>query len=895
MYVTTGSLAGTVDVAATAVITENVGGPGIHAFNEAHQTGVRTRASFFVSQESSTTSTFEIYLQTYPGDAEGGHMAVAIYDTSGVLVTSSAVTLSNAGTVASLSTATTPSNEFTARLTNDPALGADANQRCLVGAQRVFSDASTGLYAPGYSMVLLEGGPWYGNLENYNYSNGTQWTYTTGRGREVSGFAYLLLQASNSFAIEMGGNGFATIGPAYTGITAILNGVTVQDHKLIVDTQLRHYTITLPGTPTTVQLIALGRNGRSSAFEGTLYSKIFYRTGDPFFIHNAAYEENCMDTVGALGDSISDGFEADPMAQYGWMSPFTLGAATGRPVACDAAGGETTFRLRGTAATNEEIDKLNRLTPSSLLIGYGTNDWQHEGTSPSITLANFQADLQAFADRFHATNPGTCLLNGIWFKPSFEGTLNTDSHTLDDFRDAIIAVLANEGNPSWLRVVMTKPWLISTGPGTTDDFVGGSIHPNNAGSTKIAAKMVSNLASSKMTITPASLTLAAGSAMTLSASGGVPPYFWLMQYANPTASHVNGATGRLTAGNAGTDFVYATDSVGQVATMALTVTSTVVTISGPSAVTTGDVTAYSASGGVPPYTWSLGQNLSGGSIVPSTGVATAGTTGNYNNQTVDVIHVVDSLGSAADFDVIVTKPFAPPAGTTLWIKGQTGITPTSLTRRVSAQADQSGQGNNLSQTSSIHYPFQDPVGVNGFPAIQYYYSYQTAFSTGHTLGTFITQTQRCIFAVVSLQTATGTALSGNMAEQNDSIFGDSSGYFEMEFVNDSGVLRAMVNDYSGVDNTLISTQAITPYTPTMVTSRKSSNVQHLQVNQTAEVSAPCPATHSSGMSVTAYVGSGFAQVRGITGVLVELIVLNNDPGGSEIARTQAYLIEKYNL
>jgi len=60
--------------------------------------------------------------------------------------------------------------------------------------------------------------------------------------------------------------------------------------------------------------------------------------------------------------------------------------------------------------------------------------------------------------------------------------------------------------------------------------------------------------------------------------------------------------------------------------------------------------AFSASGGSGAgFTWSLLTNLSGGSIVPATGVYTAGLTGGVT----DVVRVTDSLGNAAAASVTV--------------------------------------------------------------------------------------------------------------------------------------------------------------------------------------------------------------------------------------------------
>lgn len=167
---------------------------------------------------------------------------------------------------------------------------------------------------------------------------------------------------------------------------------------------------------------------------------------------------------------------------------------------------------------------------------------------------------------------------------------------------------------------------------------------------------------------------------TLAASGGTPPYNWSIASGSlPSGVSLNTSTGAIagTPTTTGTSNFTArvTDSVGGAATKALSITI----VAGPTIDTAslpnGEVgVAYSqmlaASGGIPPYTWSISSgalpaglslNASSGAI---TGTPTTTGTSNFTAR------VADSLGGMATRALTIT---VLPAGTTVPI-----ITTTSL-------------------------------------------------------------------------------------------------------------------------------------------------------------------------------------------------------------------------
>jgi hypothetical protein len=178
----------------------------------------------------------------------------------------------------------------------------------------------------------------------------------------------------------------------------------------------------------------------------------------------------------------------------------------------------------------------------------------------------------------------------------------------------------------YVAVAASKPAVVATHALTTVDFV------------------LSNVA-----ISPTAVTVTSGNQQSFTASGGVHPYSWSIS-PNGSGGTIDGAgfyTAGFTPGAA--DTVVLTDSLGASVTAAVTVLGTLSIAPSSATVDPGFQRAFTASGGVPPYAWSLSANGSGGSITPG-GIYTAGPTGSVS----DTITVTDSLGSTRT--ALVTVP-----------------------------------------------------------------------------------------------------------------------------------------------------------------------------------------------------------------------------------------------
>ncbi|MDR3673286.1 MAG: kelch repeat-containing protein [Holophaga sp.] len=163
-----------------------------------------------------------------------------------------------------------------------------------------------------------------------------------------------------------------------------------------------------------------------------------------------------------------------------------------------------------------------------------------------------------------------------------------------------------------------------------------------------------------------------------SASGGSGQGLTWTFASNNSGGAIVAGTGVYTAGSTGSvsDTVLVTDSLGNTAQRVIAVTVGL-GISGASSTAPRGSLSFSASGGTGQgLTWTFASNNSGGAIVSSTGVYTAGSTGSVS----DTILVTDTLGNIAQHVVTVTAGLGisgagttPPRGTlTLSASGGSG-------------------------------------------------------------------------------------------------------------------------------------------------------------------------------------------------------------------------------
>ena len=183
-----------------------------------------------------------------------------------------------------------------------------------------------------------------------------------------------------------------------------------------------------------------------------------------------------------------------------------------------------------------------------------------------------------------------------------------------------------------------------------------------------------------LSISPAAATLAPKASQTFTGSGGSGTgYAWSIS-TNASGGSINSSTGAYTAGATGSvgDVVTLTDSLGNTATAAVTVTAGLAIAPATASVAPRGSQVFTVSGGSGTgYAWSLSTNASGGSIDAVAGAYTAGSTGSVT----DVVRVTDSLGNVATRNVTVTAGLTiapataslPPRGSqTFTVSGGSG-------------------------------------------------------------------------------------------------------------------------------------------------------------------------------------------------------------------------------
>jgi DNA-binding beta-propeller fold protein YncE len=149
--------------------------------------------------------------------------------------------------------------------------------------------------------------------------------------------------------------------------------------------------------------------------------------------------------------------------------------------------------------------------------------------------------------------------------------------------------------------------------------------------------------SPKVVVSPATATVAPGGAVVFTVTGGTAPYTFSLVSA-PSGGQIDPKTGAYRAGARGgvVDVVAVTDSADLTSAALVNVGPALRLTPAAGTVAPGQSLTFTTSGGSGTgLIYTLVNNLSGGSIDSSTGVYTAGPTG----ETTDVVRVVDSLGN----------------------------------------------------------------------------------------------------------------------------------------------------------------------------------------------------------------------------------------------------------
>ena len=168
-----------------------------------------------------------------------------------------------------------------------------------------------------------------------------------------------------------------------------------------------------------------------------------------------------------------------------------------------------------------------------------------------------------------------------------------------------------------------------------------------------------------ITIAPAQPAAPPRGSVSFSATGGSGgAYVWAITK-NGSNGSIGASTGSYTAGSGAStvDTVQVTDSLGNKASVNVSVGGGLAISPANPTTTTRGAIAFSAVGGSGSYTWSFTTAPSGGTIDAASGAYVAGATGN----TVDTVHVQDSVGNSSSVQVTVGPglTISPPGATVI--------------------------------------------------------------------------------------------------------------------------------------------------------------------------------------------------------------------------------------
>ena len=203
-------------------------------------------------------------------------------------------------------------------------------------------------------------------------------------------------------------------------------------------------------------------------------------------------------------------------------------------------------------------------------------------------------------------------------------------------------------------------WSVSTNNSHGSIDSSGNYTAGTTGSVTDTIKVVDSLgntASASVTVGDGVSITASGTStaplgtLTFSASGGSGSSFtWSISTNNSNGSI--DSSGNYTAGSTGgvTDTIKVTDSLGNTATIMVSITAALAIHPTTASVTPLGSKTFSASGGTGSYTFDLQTNASGGNVSSTSGAYTAGSTGGVT----DVVRVTDTNGATATANVSVT-------------------------------------------------------------------------------------------------------------------------------------------------------------------------------------------------------------------------------------------------
>lgn len=265
------------------------------------------------------------------------------------------------------------------------------------------------------------------------------------------------------------------------------------------------------------------------------------------------------------------------------------------------------------------------------------------------------------------------------------------------------------------------------------------------------------LINDSLSLSPANATLSVSLIKGFTAAGGIPPYLYSVVSGQGSINMYSGDF--QASSSAGATLIQVTDSSGATATSNITVNGALSMSPVSQNLAVNATYTFAASGGVPPYTYSVPSGF--GAVGSSSGVYTAS-----GNAGVDVIRVTDSIGSFVDVNAqVFSAPVLSPGTLSLAVNNTKSFSVTGG-KAPYAFSRVSGVGN-IDPTSGEY----SAGGSSGVATIQ------VTDSLGQTAQSHITINNAISFSPISVNLAAG-------ATQNFTVSGGVPPY---SYLNTAGI------------------------------------------------------------------------------------------------------------
>jgi len=346
----------------------------------------------------------------------------------------------------------------------------------------------------------------------------------------------------------------------------------------------------------------------------------------------------------------------------------SINSSTGQYTAPAVAGSavvRVTDSLGAIASSDVTINSVLTITPVSQAMAInGSLNFSSGGGVPPYSYSIFSGAGSINPTTGAYTAPGTVGTDIVRVTDSIGNTANstvTINNQLGISPAAITLAVNNVTTFTGLAGSPAYTFSIFSGGGSINPGTGVFTAPAVSGTTVVrVTDTLANTANATVTVNPAlaisptTKTLAVNNVFTFSATGGVSPYTYSI-FAG--GGSINATTGLYTApAVSGSATVRVTDALGNISNAAVTINNALA-ISPPAAtITTANTQAFSASGGVAPYTYSVASGT--GSINSGTGLYTPAGSG------VVTVRVTDSISNTSDATLTVNSVLAiTPAST----------------------------------------------------------------------------------------------------------------------------------------------------------------------------------------------------------------------------------------